>query len=464
VFANKSDERDCAGQSRWHVKKGAMTVGKAVRSYREFAGWPNWAVNVFAARNLLRLQEWYVRASGDELGSRMFRQAIDMLGGSEAGASALSKRANSLADKHDLPLWRVPMFALADVCGASGIERARRSQHTLSHFDVFWLDKKVVQRDEQLWFRAEHADADRLAQAGKSPIAIAEMGPLWPAGEPAWLSISWPDKTAQQRHEDGVLGVDAPTYSPRGAKLSGPSPELAEGLRDLFAPSELLLKYSATRETEMPKGKFEGTLIGAVSRKRKARVSLELSAEHRFRSPPSSKLFEEFQDRAGASRRLAPLLEFYKLHDGGLLFRPEGARAGISHVDMPGLRDQSAILEVLQYQFCGGGLENAKGAQRFEALLDRLHCDCKSLHVLAVVGVSVLVAPLLGEHQGRVFRIAPLACLLKPWANDMVSAFRKLAESLPEVCRRAPLLIHLEGDPPDVYAEMRLTRLRSVPA
>lgn len=423
-----------------------------------------WAVNVFTARSVLRWREWYVLSTPDPIANRLFIQvAAELATATEIRrlAEPLAK-AEELLELHGHALSRCPITRLMSACEGRGRDRAVWSRLSFSYHDLFWMDRKVVKADELKCLRAEWADFEILhaaCRSGSSRVAISELGPLWQGNEPVWLTSKWPSRRSQEQQWHEMMTEGQPDHTTRGARLLQPSDELKPKWRALLHDRELSLCYSATRTTTITRPLFDpqsGRMGAIVSRPRARRVTTILPGRHCFRRPPASKILRSFTERSGASPKIAMLFELYTEHDGALLFRPDGLAATYAHVEIVSLRDQTAARETVLNSWRGVSYSDT---DRVSRLLSELHCESDDLFVFAIAGVSYFVVPLLGQHQGRVFRIIARASKVAAWAVDVVEGTDRICRELPRICTRKPLHINVDGEPENTFAEYRLTRI-----
>ncbi|MBX3387529.1 MAG: hypothetical protein KF768_13255 [Phycisphaeraceae bacterium] len=295
----------------------------------------------------------------------------------------------------------------------------------------------------------------RAQRSAERLISLDPLGPLWVSEEPNWTQLKWPSVEDYEYHERLEWGLDAPEHLPRVAPLHAPSSNLPHDWAEVLHDREVTLRYSATRDMKCSESEHGRHSI-AKSWPRKHRISHVLVARHLFRRPAPTRTFEEFIGSIGAARSLDSLKSLFAVHDGALLFHPDGVPAAHAHADLLGLRDQRPAMRALVYDIQS---VSRQGTERVTTFFEDLHCDSDSCLILCAAGVSMFVVPLLGMNQGRVFRIVPRASLVKPWADDPVEGVRRVCQSLPRLCARAPLPINVDESTPNIFAEMRLKRI-----
>lgn len=422
---------------------------------------PQRGINLLAAREVQRALVWHRKMNRGAPGAELFEQLVLELEAEEVIAANLRRLGRQFAALYEPLPGGFPRFAAVDaesICRAAPETRGTASSlHASTSIDCWWMPRDLVRKDAELWTRARAADVRALCSLSANRLAKArarDLGPLWPGREPHWLAARRPTLRELRRRDARMWQEDRPAWHVRGGRGRKPSPALPRELREALAPGPFELAYVIEREYVAPRKMRDGTRVVGVIRPAASPATMTLIGRHRFRGPAEPERVERFAAACGGARALAPLVRFYRAHDGALLFQPDGEGAAAAHAEIVGLRDQAKARRILRYDLQSRDVDDPEQVPRVFA---KAGLTPATAHVIGLLGGSTLVIDLGRKQSGRVLTYGNSG-FFRPFAPDFSEAVRKLSASIARLSGRAwiPLAPTGEGE------AAPLARLRSV--
>jgi hypothetical protein len=384
---------------------------------------PEWALNVYTARNVRRALQMYRKAHRRAPLAELFEQLAMELESGLPSAQVLENlrgRFDRLLETLETAPIRSPVVSARSICEEKSA--VGRAWVGVSLYETP-VTKEQQRADWKLEGKTLARDRCVLGEEQSPEEALVRLGELWPLGQPHWTSARWPTLAQLRREDRRAWEEDAPMIPCRGANLKL-SVRLPERLIELFEPSSFELEYQAATEVlQHPQAKTPGKPreIG-IYRKRDDRVRVRLPGRHGFRKPVAADVRASYVGR-GRAGTLRLLWAFYSEHDGGLLFQPLNARPEMAHVQLFGLADQPRALRCLSYYIEGTEIDRPDVV---DAFLARYDCRLDDLLVLALINASCFLVPLSGSCAGRVLRYLIRARRIAPFAESVEEGFAKM--------------------------------------
>ncbi|MFN0131768.1 MAG: hypothetical protein ACKVW3_04425 [Phycisphaerales bacterium] len=149
---------------------------------------------------------------------------------------------------------------------------------------------------------------------------------------------------------------------------------------------------------------------------------------------------------------MLPLLEFYREHDGAVVFHPAGFPISAAYLEILGLADQRAAHAVVMYEMQNWDVDDPETIDRYMA---PLNCESRDVHVLAECGPSFFLVPTRGPRAGHVFRFICGVWSTRHWATSVESGLAAMISEVAAICRKGCLLMPM-GDEQGDSSELRL--------
>lgn len=410
---------------------------------------PQRAIDLYAAREVLRALQWHRKANRGAPQAELFEQLAAELQAPTVNTATLRRLQSQFETLYEPLPGGFPRFAavsMARVCEGEPRERGVASSLHISVWTgCHWLPKEQVKDDDKLWQRTNLADFRALAAMSPSQLQSAtarDLGPLWKDREPHWLKARFPTRRELRRRDNQVWGRDRPTWRVRGARARYPSPKLSASIRALLDPGPFDLRYSIGQE-QRPQG-----FVAPTEQPR----TVHLTGRHRFRSPADPRLLAALQS-ACPSPALRPLLDFYRVHDGALLFLPDDVPKELAQAELIGLRDQPRARRILLYDIQSESIDDP---ERVPRMLSRSRLTPKTVHILAYILRATIVVDLGPRSPGRVLTMG-INGVFYPFAPDFTSALRKIIRDIARIGGKQSLI----EAPDEQTGRSGILRLRS---
>jgi hypothetical protein len=418
---------------------------------------PQRAIDLYAAREVLRALQWHRKANRGSPQAELFEQLAAELQAPTVNSATLRRLQSQFETLYEPLPGGFPRFAAvsaASVCEDEPTGRGTASGlATNLRTSGWWMPKDLIIEDYKLWQRTNVADFRALAAMSPAQLQVASarsIGPLWKERTPHWLQTSFPTRRELRRREDRIWGRDRPTWRVRGARARHPSPKLPASLRTLLDPGPFDLRYSVDQEyLQLPSHDTHSITPGIIGPATEPRA-VHLTGRHRFRAPADPRLIAALQT-ACPSPNLRPLLDFYRAHDGALLFLPDGVERGWAHAELVGLRDQPRAKRILLYD-----LENLDDPERVPRMLSKARLTPKTIHILAFIRRATLVVDLGPRAPGRILTM-DVNGVFRPFAPDFPAALARIIRDIARIGGHHGLV---EG-PDDQTGRSGILRLRS---
>lgn len=418
---------------------------------------PGWASYCYRGRNTRRLLQLFRKTTTHAEALWLFESVAREF---ESGAhnwaklSKLGRRCAELMEAFETPTERGCLSQLNEVCVDKSPRMIGISLTLLPEPAVASVTPDALKRDEQLLLRTVRFEVQGLLNAKTSEEAFAficSLGSLWPKGELACLKSTWLSASAQKERLKRLNQDDAPTAVRRTAPLLQLSSDVGTDLQDAIGWSNFNLVFSAGYETWPPEEERDALIY---SRKAVGRT-FTFPGLHSFRLPPNGKQFRAVLGSVLGDERFQSLCDFYKHHDGALLYQCEEAHPLDCLAGIYGLEDQSAAREELRYWLDQRRIDepnyHLQRLQKYDAPLERM---------MVVVGSgSYFVIPLSGRCAGKMIRFYMKVNRDGVWSPCFASGMKRLREEIVRVSLGFPHSMKL-GD--EEYEGETMLALRKV--
>ncbi len=421
---------------------------------------PQWAIDLFAARQLRRVAESYRKAHPRAPMLELFEAlAIELESGSanQSTLRTLHSRLEVLLQSLGTPQVRAPVVGAQSLCLAAPSDRPFAAS--------LWIDGPVQAKsqrrsDERRMIRAELHDFRGLKEMESSerPVdAPTRLGELWPCGKPAWLSLKWPTLRDQVRQVRNIWMEDEPRRRVRTAPRRVPSKRLPEYLRERLGQARWNLVCAPELEV-LSKGKGRRavpTFRRGPTAVRRQRIAV--AARTGLRRHGDAALLRQWRFRSRDVPSLRPLWAFLREHDGALLFWRDGSPSGDALIELLGVADQRAALRHFKYLVDHAACNDPDRVRR---CLKVLGCHVESVFVVAQADGRYFALPTSGPKAGNVFRFMSHSCTLEPFASSFLKAVGRFVENPIPLLRNT----HLETEAADskLTYELRLVRIEAM--
>jgi hypothetical protein len=404
---------------------------------------PGWASYYYRGRNTRRLLQLFRKTATHAEALWLFESVAKEFESGEhnwAKLAKLAKRSAELIDAFETPTERGLLSQLHDVCVDRSTSNIGLCVTLLPEAAIARVTPAAMKRDEQLLLRTVRFEVKGLLKAKDAKEARAFtslMDSLWPKGELACLKSTWLSTAAQRERRTRVMQDDAPTPVRRAAPISHLSDDVGLALHDAFGAERFNLVFSAGFEA-WPRDEETDGLI--YSRKNVSR-SFTLPGRHSFRRPPDRTQYRAVFGSVLGDERFQSLCDFYKHHDGALLFQCEEADPADCLASIYGLEDQSAAREELRYWLDQRRVDepnyHLQRLQKYDAPLDRM---------MVVVGSgSYFLIPLTGRYASKMIRFYIKVNRDGVWSSCFASGMKRLREEIVRVSLGFPLSMKM-GD------------------
>jgi hypothetical protein len=418
---------------------------------------PQRAIDLYAAREVLRALQWHRKANRGAPQAELFEQLAAELQAPTVNTATLRRLQSQFETLYEPLPGGFPRFAA--VVAASICEDEPRNRGTAGSLSIsactgcHWLPKERVKADYKLWQRTNVADFRALAAMSTAQlrsVSARDIGPLWKDRTPHWLRTRFPTRRELSKRDDRIWGRDRPVWRVRGARARKPNSKLPAPLRTLLDPGPFDLRYSIDQEyLQLPahdKNSITPGIIGPAANRR----AVHLTGRHRFRSPADPRLIAALQ-AACPSPTLRPLLDFYRAHDGALLFLPDGVERSWAHAELVGLRDQPRAKRILLYD-----LESLDDPERVPRMLSKARLTPRTIHILALIRRATLVVDLSPRAHARILTL-DVNGVFRSFAPDFAAALARIIRDIAKIGGRHGLV---EG-PDSQTGPSGILRLRS---
>jgi hypothetical protein len=415
---------------------------------------PRWASDLLKGRTIRRLMDNYRCAWPPADGIGLFESAAAMFESRAATRAERKKHTaalNRLLERFDVPDIRGPISSAISVCEG--------------HLYLVSIDGPgevpSSRADRRLLDRTERRDLQALrtliAQGCKAPTREL-LGPIWPLGEPQWKRDPWPSIDQMRARDARMRGEDAPPTVRRPASLPL-SVKLPKWLRNLFSPAPFDMVYRAVYEAQTPRAQ-PGIRSVSRLRARDAKIRLSTPGRHFFRKPCPLRTLTKFCSKCHTgSASLQSLMEFYRVHDGGLLFQPTTGDEHDAHLNWYGLDDQDHAVDLMRYYMEG---LDPDGTQ-LRNLCDVMGCDLDRALCLAQIDAWFFVVPLTGKNAGTVFRFSAHSERMTEFAPSVERALAAIADKICTLSSEFGPTHKLGDERRGAVSELRLVAIKSIP-
>jgi hypothetical protein len=165
---------------------------------------------------------------------------------------------------------------------------------------------------------------------------------------------------------------------------------------------------------------------------KRIRRNFTLPGYHTFRGPADADVQREIFAIVKDDPRFAAMIDFYRHHDGGLLFQCDQLKSRDPFANLYGLDDQQAARDLVRYTLDYQRMDEPCAHASVLA-----HYDT-SLHDIVVVveSGSLFAVPLRGRCAGQMIRFYMQARRHVVWASGFVEGISKIRERIHTIAPR----------------------------
>lgn len=392
---------------------------------------PDWARSLCRARGVRRLLQFYHKADragpATEIIEQIAREYETTVPDSERLVK-LGRKVKLLAEELRPSAARDLLSSLETLCLSGYLGDVGLSELELPRAAVARISREERKADAALMWRTIYFEASALDNAASCADALKIFGSwtsLWPRGEPACVRTEWMSEAEEQSHIAHLWADDIPEPPQRPATLRSLAPGVSSEVASAMGPERFEMVFRAGDEVWDLHRDRDAPPLHALAPKR-IRRNFTLRGYHAFRGPADADVQREIFAIVKDDPRFAAMIDFYRHHDGGLLFQCDQLGSQEPLANMYGLEDQDAARDLVRYTLDYQRMDEP-GAHA--SVLAQYDTSLQEIVVVVESG-SLFAIPLRGRFAGEMIRFYMRARRHAVWASTFVEGIFKIRERI----------------------------------